>query len=174
MEQWENNPDTEDASLYSYLNRITLLSRDDMDDEENSGKVHLMTIHASKGLEFPVVFIAGTEEGLIPHMRAVDEGGDAAVEEERRLFYVAITRARDKLLISSCRQRRRMQSVVECEPSRFLDEIPANLVQYHEPSQELDDDTRSELFSNLLSSLEKKSTQKKFIPPIVPGFGRKM
>ena len=67
-----------------------------------------------------------------------------------------------------------MQSVVECEPSRFLDEIPANLVQYHEPSQELDDDTRSELFSNLLSSLEKKSTQKKFIPPIVPGFGRKM
>ena len=174
MEQWENNPDTEDASLYSYLNRITLLSRDDMDDEENSGKVHLMTIHASKGLEFPVVFIAGTEEGLIPHMRAVDEGGDAAVEEERRLFYVAITRARDKLLISSCRQRRRMQSVVECEPSRFLDEIPANLVQYHEPSQERDDDTRSELFSNLLSSLEKKSTQKKFIPPIVPGFGRKM
>ena len=165
---------SEDASLYSYLNRITLLSRDDMDDEENSGKVHLMTIHASKGLEFPVVFIAGTEEGLIPHMRAVDEGGDAAVEEERRLFYVAITRARDKLLISSCRQRRRMQSVVECEPSRFLDEIPANLVQYHEPSQELDDDTRSELFSNLLSSLEKKSTQKKFIPPIVPGFGRKM
>ena len=174
MEQWENNPDTEDASLYSYLNRITLLSRDDMDDEENSGKVHLMTIHASKGLEFPVVFIAGTEEGLIPHMRAVDEGGDAAVEEERRLFYVAITRARDKLLLSACRQRRRMQSVVECEPSRFLDEIPSNLVQYHEPSQELDDDTRSELFSNLLSSLEKKTAQKKFIPPIVPGFGRKM
>ena len=173
MEQWENSPDTEDASLYSYLNRITLLSRDDMDEEESNGKVHLMTIHASKGLEFPVVFIAGAEEGLIPHQRAVDEGGNAAVEEERRLFYVAITRARDKLLISSCRQRRRMQSVAECEPSRFLDEIPQNLVKYHEPSEEPDAETRGELFSNILSSLEKKSTQKKFIPPIVPGFGRK-
>ena len=174
MEQWENNPDTEDASLYSYLNRITLLSRDDMDDEENNGKVNLMTIHASKGLEFPVVFIAGAEEGLIPHQRAVDEGGDAAVEEERRLFYVAITRARDKLLISSCQNRRRMQSTVPCEPSRFLDEIPPNLVEYHEPSAELDEATKDEFFSNILSSLEKKAGQKKFIPPIVPGFGRKM
>ena len=65
---------------------------DNSDDENDKGKVNLMTIHASKGLEFPVVFIAGAEEGLIPHQRSVDEN-DGDVEEERRLFYVAITRA---------------------------------------------------------------------------------
>ncbi|MBR7079184.1 MAG: UvrD-helicase domain-containing protein, partial [Treponema sp.] len=133
MEQWENNPANEDTSLYAYLNRITLLSRDDLDDgEQDTGKVNLMTVHASKGLEFPVVFIAGAEEGLMPHARAVEEGGDQAVEEERRLFYVAVTRARDRLLISSCVNRRKMNATVECKPSRFLDEIPEQLVKYHE------------------------------------------
>ncbi|WP_191013745.1 ATP-dependent helicase [Treponema zioleckii] len=161
METWETNPDNSDPGLFAYLNRITLLSRDDMDDENDKGKVNLMTIHASKGLEFPVVFIAGAEEGLIPHGRAVDEGGDAAVEEERRLFYVAITRARDKLLISSCRTRRHLQSNVESEPSRFLDEIPKNLVEYHEPSKEVDASTAVDFLSNM---------RKKFTPPIVPGF----
>ena len=67
-----------------------------------------MTIHASKGLEFPVVFIAGVEEGLIPHARSVEENnGD--VEEERRLFYVAITRAQEKLIMTSCQKRKRRQ-----------------------------------------------------------------
>lgn len=149
LERWENNPDSGDATLYNYLNRITLLSRDDMDDDGNLGKVNLMTIHASKGLEFPVVFIAGAEEGLIPHGRAVDEGGDKAVEEERRLFYVAITRARSKLLISSCRSRRRQNSHIECKPSRFLDEIPPHLVQYHEPSKEVDAKTAIDLLQQM-------------------------
>ena len=128
METWENDPDNFNPSLFTYLNRITLLSRDDGNDENDKGKVNLMTIHASKGLEFPVVFIAGAEEGLIPHARSVDDNG-GNVEEERRLFYVAITRARDKLLISSCQKRRKQQSIVECTPSRFLDEIPENLVE---------------------------------------------
>ena len=161
IEMWENNPETSDPNLYNYLNRITLLSRDDLDDEEGKGKVNLMTIHASKGLEFPVVFIVGAEEGLLPHGRAVDEGGDAAVEEERRLFYVAITRARDKLYISSCLKRRHLQSVVDCVQSRFLDEIPANLVQYHEPPKEVDPKTAEEFFANM---------RKRFAAPIVPGF----
>ncbi|MBQ0052222.1 MAG: UvrD-helicase domain-containing protein [Treponema sp.] len=161
IERWENNPESGEPTLYNYLNRITLLSRDDMDDEEDQGKVNLMTIHASKGLEFPVVFIAGTEEGLIPHGRAVDEGGEAAVEEERRLFYVAITRARDKLLISSCKNRRHMQSTVECQPSRFLDEIPPNLVEYHEREKEVDADTALAFLQQM---------KKKFQAPIVPGF----
>ncbi|MBQ5632808.1 MAG: UvrD-helicase domain-containing protein, partial [Treponema sp.] len=117
METWENDPDNFNPSLFTYLNRITLLSRDDGNDENDKGKVNLMTIHASKGLEFPVVFIAGAEEGLIPHARSVDDNG-GNVEEERRLFYVAITRARDKLLISSCQKRRKQQSIVECTPSR--------------------------------------------------------
>ncbi|MBQ0002574.1 MAG: UvrD-helicase domain-containing protein [Treponema sp.] len=148
IETWENNPDNYDANLYNYLNRITLLSRDDGDDENDKGKVNLMTIHASKGLEFPVVFIAGAEDGLIPHARSIEEG-DGNVEEERRLFYVAITRARDKLFISSCQKRRKMSATVECTPSRFLDEIPPNLVEYHEPSQVVSDEKAQDILARM-------------------------
>ena len=154
METWENDPDNFNPSLFTYLNRITLLSRDDGNDENDKGKVNLMTIHASKGLEFPVVFIAGAEEGLIPHARSVDDNG-GKVEEERRLFYVAITRARDKLLISSCQKRRKQQSIVECTPSRFLDEIPENLVEYHEPSKEVSQEKGHEYLMNMLSQFKK-------------------
>lgn len=154
MDIWENDPDNSNPSLFNYLNRITLLSRDNGDDENDKGKVNLMTIHASKGLEFPVVFIAGAEEGLIPHARSVEENG-GNVEEERRLFYVAITRARDKLLISACRKRRRGQMVAEAEPSRFLDEIPSNLVEYHEPKQITEEET-GQMFSDFLSQLKAK------------------
>lgn len=149
MERWEIDPDNMNPSLFNYLNRITLMSRDNGDDENDKGKVNLMTIHASKGLEFPVVFIAGAEEGLIPHQRSVDENG-GNVEEERRLFYVAITRAREKLLISSCQKRRKMQAIMECEPSRFLDEIPANLVEYHEPQKEASEEKMKDFFSTML------------------------
>ncbi len=149
MERWEIDPDNSNPTLFNYLNRITLMSRDNGDDENDKGKVNLMTIHASKGLEFPVVFIAGAEEGLIPHQRSVDENG-GNVEEERRLFYVAITRAREKLIISSCQKRRRMQNIVECEPSRFLDEIPENLVEYHEPDFEVPEEKAKDIFADML------------------------
>ncbi|MDR0472687.1 MAG: exodeoxyribonuclease V subunit gamma [Treponema sp.] len=132
IENWENDPDNMDTSLYAYLNRISLLTRSENDDD-GKGKVNLMTIHASKGLEFPVVFIAGAEKGIIPHQRSIDEN-DAAinpVEEERRLFYVAITRARDKLFITSCHRRKRLQTTAEQEPSPFLAEIPSHLIEYH-------------------------------------------
>ena len=152
MEIWENDPDNDNPNLFNYLNRITLMSRDNGDDENDKGKVNLMTIHASKGLEFPVVFIAGAEEGLIPHARSIEEN-DNGVEEERRLFYVAITRARDKLFISACRQRRHMQMVRETEPSRFLDEIPENLVEYHQPKEITPEETQ-EMMSDFLSSLK--------------------
>ena len=156
MEMWENNPDNQETNLYTYLNRITLLSRDDLDDgSEVKGKVNLMTVHASKGLEFPVVFIAGAEEGLMPHIRAVTEGGDAAIEEERRLFYVAVTRARDRLFISSCQKRRRMQSNIDVTPSRFLDEIPSNLVKYHEPSEEVGAEDAHTMLQNMLKNMAK-------------------
>lgn len=149
IEQWENNPDNDGkTSLYDYLNRITLLSRDDMDNEGDKGKVNLMTIHASKGLEFPVVFIAGAEDGIIPHARAIEED-EKNVEEERRLFYVAITRARDKLFISSCSKRKKMTAVVDSQPSRFLDEIPARLVEYHEPQKPVDDQKAIEMLENM-------------------------
>ena len=119
-----------------------------MEDEGIKGKVNLMTIHASKGLEFPIVFIAGAEEGIIPHARCIEEDPNN-IEEERRLFYVAITRAQDKLFISSCQKRRKMQNVVECVPSPFLDEIPANLVEYHEPNKEVSVDKALEILEQL-------------------------
>ena len=166
IDTWENDPDNNNPNLYNYLNRITLSSHDNGDDENNKGKVNLMTIHASKGLEFPVVFIAGVEEGLIPHARSVEENnGD--VEEERRLFYVAITRAREKLIMSSCQKRKRRQfrtddtysgspfDYIPVTPSRFLDEIPANLVEYHEPKQLTEEETGA-MFSDFLSTLKAK------------------
>ena len=155
IETWENNPDNFDPSLFNYLNRITLLSRDDIEDDDGKGKVNLMTIHASKGLEFPVVFIAGAEEGLMPHARSVEET-DGDVEEERRLFYVAITRARDKLLITSCQKRRRMQATVDCTPSRFLEEIPENLVEYHEvkKTEPVSEDKAHDYFADMLKKLK--------------------
>ena len=155
IETWENNPDNFDPSLFNYLNRITLLSRDDIEDDGGKGKVNLMTIHASKGLEFPVVFIAGAEEGLMPHARSVEET-DGDVEEERRLFYVAITRARDKLLITSCQKRRRMQATVACTPSRFLEEIPENLVEYHEvkKTEPVSEEKAHDYFADMLKKLK--------------------
>jgi DNA helicase-2/ATP-dependent DNA helicase PcrA len=143
IETWERDGDNLDPSLYPWLNRISLISRSDGDDAEEgqfrSGKLNLMTIHAAKGLEFPVVFIAGAEQGIIPHRRSLEEGqadktggaepDNAALEEERRLFYVAITRARDKLYITSCQKRRDRQELRDSFPSPFLEEIPPQLIE---------------------------------------------
>jgi DNA helicase-2/ATP-dependent DNA helicase PcrA len=148
---WERNPDTPDNGLYAYLNRISLItsSDDGPGEEAGLGKVNLMTIHAAKGLEFPVVFIAGAEDGIIPHRRSIEEGGD--IEEERRLFYVAITRARDKLYITSCLQRRKMQGAEECSPSPFLAEIPSHLIEYHEGEKKVENDEAEDYFALIKS-----------------------
>ncbi|GHV96058.1 DNA helicase [Spirochaetia bacterium] len=147
IENWERDPDNLDAGLYPWLNRISLITRDDGEDDAE-GKVNLMTIHASKGLEFPVVFIAGAEQGLIPHERSISESEEDAgsLEEERRLFYVAITRAREKLYITSCQKRRRLQNTAECTPSPFLEEIPQHLIKYHEIEKTVDDPALAENF----------------------------
>jgi DNA helicase-2/ATP-dependent DNA helicase PcrA len=122
------DPENENPSLFDYLARVTLASRDDLDDKEEAGRVNLMTIHSAKGLEFPVVFIAGVEKDIIPHARSVEEG-DANLEEERRLFYVALTRAERRLYLSWCSSRRRMGKPVEAVPSPFLEEIPADCLR---------------------------------------------
>ncbi|MCL2411058.1 MAG: UvrD-helicase domain-containing protein [Treponema sp.] len=130
IENWESDPDNLNAGLHQWLNRISLITRDDGEDDA-AGKVNLMTIHAAKGLEFPVVFIAGAEAGLIPHEKTMEDTeseDSSSIEEERRLFYVAITRAQDKLIISSCKNRRHLQSSKICLPSPFLEEIPNNLI----------------------------------------------
>ncbi|PIE98980.1 MAG: AAA family ATPase [Treponema sp.] len=150
IDEWEKNPDTLNPTLYNYLNRITLLSRDDM-SKEDKGEVNIMTIHASKGLEFPVVFIAGVEEDIIPHARSLEES-ESNIEEERRLFYVAITRAQDKLYLTSCRTRNKMKMSVECEPSRFIQEIPVELVTYHEP----DIKSKQENIADMFEAMKQK------------------
>ena len=154
IENWESDPDNLDAGLYPWLNRISLITRDDGEDD-NTGKVNLMTIHSAKGLEFPVVFIAGVEKGLIPHEKSISDENDddsGSIEEERRLFYVAITRAREKLYISSCQKRRRLQSTTECSPSPFLDEIPKELVKIHEKEKEIIDDEQAGNYMNKMKA----------------------
>ncbi len=130
LRRWESNPDNLEPTLTRWLNRITLNARDEL-DESDAGKVNLMTIHASKGLEFDVVFLAGVEEGIIPHAKSVEEN-PKSLEEERRLFYVAITRARKKLFISSCRTRKVRLETIACVPSPFLEEIPQELMEHTE------------------------------------------
>jgi DNA helicase-2/ATP-dependent DNA helicase PcrA len=127
LADFEEDPDSVDPTLFDYLTRVSLASRDDLDSREEGGRVNLMTIHAAKGLEFPVVFVAAVEKDIIPHARSVEEAG-ANVEEERRLFYVALTRARRRLILSFCSSRRRMGRPVEAFPSPFLDEIPPDCV----------------------------------------------
>jgi DNA helicase-2/ATP-dependent DNA helicase PcrA len=120
---FEEDADAVHPSLFDYLARVSLASRDDLDAREAGGRVSLMTIHSAKGLEFPAVFVAAVEQDVIPHVRSIEEA-EANIEEERRLFYVALTRARNHLSLSYCATRRRMGKPVDAYPSPFLLELP--------------------------------------------------
>ncbi|HEY0271880.1 MAG TPA: 3'-5' exonuclease, partial [Chitinophaga sp.] len=111
-----------DKSLGTYLQQISLLTDADNGNDENSDVVKLMTIHAAKGLEFPVVFNVGLEESLFPSAMSINTREE--LEEERRLFYVAVTRAKSRLFITYANSRYRFGNLVQNEPSRFLDEMP--------------------------------------------------
>lgn len=110
-----------DKSLGSYLQQITLLTDSDNDKGE-SDVVKLMTIHAAKGLEFPVIFVGGLEETLFPSAMSINTREE--LEEERRLFYVAVTRAKHKLWLTYANTRYRFGNLTQNEPSRFIDELP--------------------------------------------------
>jgi len=114
-------------SLRDFLDHAALVSDQDAYDER--APITLMTLHTAKGLEFPVVFITGLEDGLFPHSRSMEEGRQ--LEEERRLFYVGMTRAEQKLYLTSARFRRYFGNMDQqvSEPSRFLQEIPADLIE---------------------------------------------
>jgi len=121
-EMLEGNDLDEPMTLTQVVTRFTL--RDMMErgeSEEELDQVQLMTLHASKGLEFPYVFLVGMEEGLLPHQSSIDEDN---VDEERRLAYVGITRAQKELIFTLCRERRQYGELVRPEPSRFLLELP--------------------------------------------------
>jgi DNA helicase-2/ATP-dependent DNA helicase PcrA len=121
-----------EASLGGFVDRLSLLSEADEESGTREAKVWLMTMHAAKGLEFPVVVIAGLEEGLFPHSRSSED--DEELEEERRLCYVGMTRAQSHLVLTSAARRRVFGEYQSTEPSRFLDEIPQELVNRIAPS----------------------------------------
>ncbi|OQX29114.1 MAG: AAA family ATPase [Spirochaeta sp. LUC14_002_19_P3] len=148
LSRWENSPDNLEPTLTRWLNRITLNTMDQLEDD-GGGKVNLMTIHAAKGLEFDIVFLPGVEEGIIPHQRSLEES-PLALEEERRLFYVAITRARRRLYISTCQTRRIRHETLACVPSSFLDEIPRELMETTvKQEKNLNEEDISGYFANL-------------------------
>src|SRR5690606_6812886 len=121
-----NNPDGE---LVDFLTEVSLVAAaDDLDD--SSGTVSLMTLHTAKGLEYDAVFLTGIEEDLLPHRMSASEPGGPA--EERRLFYVGITRARKRLFLSLAMTRAQYGETAVAMPSRYLQEIPAELIEWRQ------------------------------------------
>ena len=123
----EREGESEVPPLEEFLQQISLLSdQDSIEDEQEL--ITLMTVHNAKGLEYDTVFVVGCEDGSFPHMRALEEGGE---EEERRLCYVAITRARQRLYMTWARERRLFGRAERNLPSRFIDELPVELTERH-------------------------------------------
>jgi DNA helicase-2/ATP-dependent DNA helicase PcrA len=127
IKEFTETPDEEgelqDKSLGSYLQQITLLTDADQDKNADADAIKLCTIHAAKGLEYPCVFVVGLEENLFPSSQSLYDR--ESLEEERRLFYVAVTRAKERLWISYANSRYRFGSLVQNDASRFIEEIPA-------------------------------------------------
>ncbi|MDP0075671.1 DNA helicase Rep [Glaesserella parasuis] len=142
---------SEPMSLNQVVTNLTL--RDMMErgeDDDESDQVQLMTLHASKGLEFPHVFLIGMEEGILPHQTSIDEDN---VEEERRLAYVGITRAQQTLTFSLCKERRQYGEVIKPEISRFLLELPQDDLQWERDKPKLSEQERQQKVSAGLNSL---------------------
>lgn len=127
--EFANNSEEENPSLEDFLAHISLVA--DVDDlKEEDDRVVLLTMHSAKGLEYPVVFLTGMEEGLFPSIRSI--GSESEMEEERRLCYVGITRAREKLYLTYAKSRMLFGNTTYTRHSRFIDEIPPDLLDYPE------------------------------------------
>jgi len=149
----------EQPTLAGFLEKVSLLDEEEPGNDKEKklarDAVTLMSLHASKGLEFPVVFLVGFEEELLPHVKSVSESLD--VSEERRLCYVGITRARRRLVLTCCRERKKYGQLQERLPSRFLDEIPAELLERHDRvtvSEEEHEAEAASFFSRIQSMFE--------------------
>jgi DNA helicase-2/ATP-dependent DNA helicase PcrA len=127
IKEFSEREDIEEKGLDVFMQDIALLTNDDNDKNKDADTVSLMTIHSSKGLEFPQVFVVGLEENLFPSQMSLNSRTD--LEEERRLFYVATTRAENKLTLSYATSRFKFGTLISCEPSRFLDEIDARYLE---------------------------------------------
>ena len=141
----------EPMNLNQIVTRLTL--RDMLErgeEEDDSDQVQLMTLHASKGLEFPYVFLIGMEEGILPHQTSIDEDN---VEEERRLAYVGITRAQQNLWFSLCKERRQFGELIRPEPSRFLLELPEDDLQWERDKPPLSAEQQQAKTQNHIANL---------------------
>ena len=118
----------EGSILADIVNKLILIDILEQADGHDNESIQLMTLHASKGLEFPFVYLVGMEEELLPHRVSID---DEQIEEERRLAYVGITRAQKTLCLTLAKQRRRAGEVQDCLPSRFLDELPQDSLEWY-------------------------------------------
>ncbi len=156
MGQFEQNQD-HPVDLPEFLEKYSLLDDNDRTKEEDEDRDApiLTTVHASKGLEFPVVFVVGMEQNLFPHERALAEGGQ---DEERRLFYVAVTRAREQLYLTSARERFRYREYVRSLPSMFLNDVPQELSERSEGGgkfyRELTEDEQAAAFADIMRKLQ--------------------
>ena len=127
IKEFSEREDIEEKGLDIFMQDIALLTNDDNDKNKDADTVSLMTIHSSKGLEFKQVHVVGLEENLFPSQMALNSRTD--LEEERRLFYVAITRAENRLTLSYATSRFKFGTLINCEPSRFLDEVDARYLE---------------------------------------------
>ena len=141
--QLPNMGEGAERNLYTYLQFVALLTADDKENESETPKVQLMTIHQAKGLEFHTVFVTGLEDGILPHQRSIDNETEAnevqGIEEERRLLYVALTRAKAKLYLTLSRTRKNRGLITDATPSRFLDELPTELLEWESTTAEAGD-----------------------------------
>ena len=149
----EDNATADDpfATTVSKICLREMLDRNSDDDEENN-EVQLMTLHASKGLEFPHVYLLGMEEELLPHKSSIEEDN---IEEERRLAYVGVTRAKETLSIMVAKQRARYGEMVNAVPSRFLDEMPQEDLDWEEDRLNISDDEKRERGKSNMENLRK-------------------
>ncbi len=143
----------DEIGLDEAINRLILRDLLEQQDEEDAGpdSVQLMTLHASKGLEFPHVYIIGMEEGLLPHRVSVEEDN---IAEERRLAYVGITRARQTLTMTLAQKRRQFGDTIDCEPSRFLAELPPDDLQWQGRSEDNSEEANAQRAAETLSGLK--------------------
>jgi ATP-dependent DNA helicase Rep len=143
--------DTEEKSIGDIAARLTLMDiLDRQEDENQADAVHLMTLHAAKGLEFPHVFMIGMEEEILPHRTSIEED---SIEEERRLTYVGITRAQRSLVMTMANMRKRYGEKTECEESRFLRELPAEDLIWMSEKTQVDPEERKERGKAHLSNI---------------------
>ncbi len=162
IKQFVDNDENEDKSLGAFLQTVSLLTNADQEEDGDPDKVTLMTIHGAKGLEFKQVFVVGLEENLFPSQMMIRNRED--LEEERRLFYVAITRAEKKLTLSYAQQRYNWGKLNFCEPSRFLAEIDSKFLKYNDaPAQRTYDSGHFQAPQR--NTIEKRNTVEKRVSP---------